>query len=246
MKNNFFDIKNQIVVVTGGTKGIGNYISKTLSTEGCIVYSLGRSFSKTKKLGKLNNVKIDIRNNSEISKLFKDIYYKHKRINTLINCAGISFQNNTYDLNNFRETLEVNLNSQFNLSKEVFKYMKIKKDGSIINITSINSKMGFSNNPGYVSSKGALSALTKALSKDFGKYNIRVNSICPGYIKTRMTEKSFKNSKLSKQRISRNIIQRWGHPKDIVGAIILLSSKSSSYITGSEIVIDGGFSVNGI
>ena len=106
--------------------------------------------------------------------------------------------------------------------------------------------MGFSNNPGYVSSKGALSALTKALCKDFGKYNIRVNSICPGYIKTKMTEKSFKNSKLSKQRISRNIIQRWGQPKDIIGTIILLSSKSSSYITGSEIVIDGGFSVNGI
>lgn len=246
MKNNFFNLKNQIVIVTGGTQGIGKYISKTLASEGCFVYSIARSFAKTKNLGKLTNVKLDIRNTCEVSEVLENIYSKHKCIDTLINCAGISFKNNTYDLDNFRETLEVNLNSQFYISKEVFKYMKLKNNGSIINVSSINSKMGFSNNPGYISSKGALSALTKALSKDFGKYNIRVNSICPGYIKTKMTEKSFKNSKLSKQRISRNIIQRWGVPKDLIGAVILLSSKSSSYMTGSEIVIDGGFSANGI
>ena len=240
MKNNFFNIKNQIIVVTGGTKGIGNYISKTLSTEGCIVYSLGRSFSKTKKLGRLTNVKIDIRNDKEISKLLKDIYFKHKRINTLINCAGISFQNNTYDLNSFRETLEVNLNSHFYLSKEVFKYMKLKKDGSIINITSINSKMGFSNNPGYVSSKGALSALTKALSKDFGKYTIRVNSICPGYVETGWhgsSKEVYKKSKINKKIVP---LKKSAKPEDIASSIMWFVT-SKNLITGETIYVDGGY-----
>ena len=122
----------------------------------------------------------------------------------------------------------------------------MKKGGSIINISSIGSKIGFPNNPSYLSSKGALNQLTKSLANDFAEANIRVNALLPGYIKTKMTEKSFKNENENKKRIDRMILKRWGKPKDIIGAAIFLCSESSSYVTGSEIVIDGGWTSKGL
>ena len=88
--------------------------------------------------------------------------------------------------------------------------------------------------------------MTKSLAYDLSKYNIRVNSVCPGYIKTKMTLKSQKDPIKSKQRISNTLLKRWGESKDLVGAIIYLSSDASSYVTGSEIVIDGGWLSKGL
>jgi NAD(P)-dependent dehydrogenase (short-subunit alcohol dehydrogenase family) len=122
----------------------------------------------------------------------------------------------------------------------------LKKNASIINISSISSYFGFPNNPGYVSSKSGLSGLTRSLAYDFSKKNIRVNNIVPGYIRTEMTKKSFNNKKLFNLRKSSTLLNRWGNPKDIIGACTFLVSSSSSYITGADIVIDGGWSVKGI
>ena len=117
---------------------------------------------------------------------------------------------------------------------------------SIINITSISAHFGFSDNPAYAASKGGLSALTRALAKDWAKYGIRVNNICPGYIHTAMTEKSFNDQELYKERMDRVMIKRYGEPEDLVGAAVFLASDASSYITGSDIFVDGGWSASGI
>ena len=116
--------------------------------------------------------------------------------------------------------------------------------GSIINITSLNSELGFPNNPAYVAMKGGLKQLTKSLAVDLGKYNIRVNNVGPGYIKTNMTKQGWKNNR--KEIEDRTILGRWGEPKDLVGTMVFLLSSASSYITGQDIYVDGGYLTKGL
>ena len=113
-------------------------------------------------------------------------------------------------------------------------------------ILSIGSLFFFPENPGYVASKGGLRSLTKSLALDYAKMNIRVNNIVPGYIHTEMTDKSFNDPVLNKERMNRMIIQRWGQIEDIVGAAIFLCSDSSSYVTGTDLIVDGGWSARGL
>mgnify|MGYP001167820448 CR=1 FL=1 len=145
-----------------------------------------------------------------------------------------------------KKTLSVNLIAAYNLSNKVCKIMSKRKKGSIINITSLAAERGFIGNPSYQVSKAGLKQLTKALACDWGQKNIRINNVCPGYIKTPMTLRSFKNSKLKKNRDTRMILKRWGEPKDLVGPCIFLASDSSSYITGSDIFVDGGWLAKGL
>ena len=122
----------------------------------------------------------------------------------------------------------------------------MKSESSIINITSIASNLGFPNNPGYQDSKGGLVALTRALAYDLDEKNIQVNSIVPGYIRTEMTKESFNDARLKKERENRMLLKRWGECSDLVGAAIYLASRASSYVTGSEIFVDGGWSIKGL
>jgi NAD(P)-dependent dehydrogenase (short-subunit alcohol dehydrogenase family) len=118
--------------------------------------------------------------------------------------------------------------------------------GSIINITSINSELAFPRNPSYVASKGGLKMLGKSFAKDLGIHGIRVNNIGPGYIKTNMTKNSFKNKKLKQTIEKHTMLNRWGTPEDLIGPAIFLASDSSRYVTGQDIYVDGGWLANGL
>ena len=245
IKNNYFDINGKVVLITGASRGIGLQLSISLSELGAIVIGIGRSKKLKNNKHKFFYHSIDINNFHLTTKLINEIKKKYKKIDGLVNTAGITIDN-TYNLKNFQKMLNTNLISTYKLTCSVANVMKNNKYGSIINFSSIGAFQGFSNNPGYIASKGALNALTKSLALDFGKFNIRVNNIVPGYIKTEMTKKSYNNKALSKLRISRNIINRWGLTKDLVGPVVFLISDSSSYITGSSLVVDGGFLAKGI
>ena len=118
--------------------------------------------------------------------------------------------------------------------------------GSIINITSMNAEVATPMNPAYIASKGALKMLTKAMALDWAQYGIRVNSVCPGYIHTNMTHKSWSDPEKSKIRTDRTMLKRWGEPKDLIGICHFLVSDESSYITGADFVVDGGWLAKGI
>ena len=109
--------------------------------------------------------------------------------------------------------------------------MTKKKSGSIINITSLAAEFGFPGNPAYIAFKGALKQLTKSAAYDLSKFNIRVNSVGPGYIKTNMTAKSWDDKKMKMERSDRTMLGRWGESEDLIGTVIFLSSDASSYIT---------------
>ncbi|MDB4193840.1 SDR family oxidoreductase, partial [Candidatus Pelagibacter sp.] len=130
-------------------------------------------------------------------------------------------------------------------TKLIIEKMK-KNGGTIVNITSVNSELGFSNNPGYVSSKGGLKMLTKSFCMDYTKYNIRINNIGPGYIKTDMTKKKSMDKKQRKERLNRILMKRYGEPHELFGGVLFLLTDASSYITGQDLYIDGGLLSKGI
>ena len=124
--------------------------------------------------------------------------------------------------------------------------MAAQKSGSIAVVTSIGALQGFPGNPAYVASKGGLRMLSKALALDWGELNIRVNALAPGYIETDMTKGSFNDPAKREARSARTMLGRWGKASELVGAAIFLMSDASSYMTGADLVVDGGWTAKGL
>ena len=124
--------------------------------------------------------------------------------------------------------------------------IKRKIKGRIINFSSIGGEVGFPNNHSYGPSKSGLSQMTKSLANDWGKYNININTIVPGYFSTEMNRFSWQNKHKKKQRSNKTLLNRWGSPSEIIGSVVFLSSEASSYITGTQIVVDGGWLAKGL
>lgn len=173
---------------------------------------------------------------------------KKKRIDILVNAAGITLPNQEILSNreNFLRIISCNLSAVYECSMSAIPFMIKGNYGSIVNITSIGAKQGFPGNPGYVASKGGLASLTQALALDFGAFGVRVNSLAPGYIRTSMTQFSYNDPAQNKQRSDRTILGRWGEADELAGAAIFLASPASSYMTGAELVIDGGWTAKGL
>lgn len=227
-----FSIEGLVVIVTGASGGNGSAISNKLKELGAMVIDCDLP-------------KYDVTKNEDLKRLITKTLKHNGQINGLINCAGVTYGN---DLLNYKDedwdkTYEVNLKAPYQLSKKAAKHMKAT-GGSIINITSLNSELGFPNNPAYVATKGGLKQLTKSLAVDLGKHNIRVNNVGPGYIRTNMTKQGWANNKEEIEK--RTILGRWGEPQDLIGAVVFLLSKASAYITGQDIYVDGGYLAKGL
>lgn len=247
--NELFSIAGKVIIVTGASRGIGMTIANSLAKAGAKVIGLSRSENPSNNLSvNVDYKQCDITDRKKFNKVCKSVSDKEGTIDVLINSAGVSLTTSTQSdsRENFNHILDVNLKAAYECCMTVSEYMKSSHFPSIINITSINSVVGFPGNPGYVAAKGGLRMLTKALAIDLIKDNIRVNAIAPGYIHTDMTEKSYNDTKMNKQRLRHMIIPRWGEPEDIVGAVIFLISGSASYITGQDIVVDGGWTAKGL
>ena len=226
-----FSVEGKVIIVTGSNGGNGGAIVKGLKELGAVV-----------EAGDLPTYDITSRGYRRL--LVQHALDWNGKIDGLVNCAGITRGNDVFEYTDkdWEDTYQVNLKAPFELSREVAKYMK--DGGSIINITSLNSELGFPNNPAYVAMKGGLKQLTKSLAVDLGKYNIRVNNVGPGYIKTNMTKKGWENNREEIEK--RTILGRWGEPNDLVGSIVFLLSSASSYITGQDIYVDGGYLAKGL
>ena len=242
-----FSIKDKTVLISGASRGIGLVLANGMSKEGANVFGFGRTNLKEHTNINFQYFQNDLADYNTTKNNVMKIIKKTRKIDILINTAGITNSNNTKNLlENFKKVLDVNLIAPFNLINQVIPIMKKNNSGSIINITSINAHQGFPDNPSYISSKGGLSSLTQSLALDLGKYNIRVNNLAPGYIKTNMTKKSYMNEEEFKKRVSRTILQRWGDPDDLLGPCIFLASDASKYITGSDLIVDGGWLAKGL
>jgi NAD(P)-dependent dehydrogenase (short-subunit alcohol dehydrogenase family) len=239
----YFSVSNRVVVITGSNRGNGFAIANGLSNAGAKVVRIDINFDN-----KLNteDIEFDLTNQTKIKSLIENISKKYGRIDALVNNAGVSIASaNPYaDESTYEKTLSVNLHAAFAMCSAVCPIMANHKSGSIVNITSLGAELAFPNNPSYQISKAGLRQLTKALARDWGESGIRANNICPGYINTAMTATSFADKELHLKRKNNTLMKRWGESKDLVGPTIFLISEASSYITGTDIYVDGGWTAN--
>jgi NAD(P)-dependent dehydrogenase (short-subunit alcohol dehydrogenase family) len=166
------------------------------------------------------------------------------RLDVLVNAAGITLPDSGPE--GFDQTLATNLRGPYMCIRAVAPAMQTAGRGSIINVTSLGAFRGFPNNPAYVAAKGGLSQLTRAFACDLGAAGVRVNNLVPGYIATAMTAASHDEPAAHEHRRRQTILGHWGAPSDLVGAAIFLASDASSYVTGQDIIVDGGWLAKGL
>lgn len=235
--------------MTGASRGIGSALAEGLAAFGATVVRIGRSASPEQPdIKGVEYVSCDICDGETFKAVCQKTFEAYGSLDILVNAAGISLPagDPEHEMDRFAEIIKVNLEGAYASSLAAAEFMRKGNGGAIVNMTSINSMLGFPGNPGYVASKGGLRALTQALAVDFGKDNIRVNAVAPGYVHTAMTNGSFNDPKRHKARLSRMILQRWGEPQDMIGAVVFLTSSASAYMTGQEIIVDGGWSAKGL
>ena len=239
------DLKNLNIILTGATGGIGGAILDKLQNNDAKVIATGTNQEKLdlikKKYDNVITKKFDISNHSSIEKFIDecdDIF--HNKIDILINNAGITQDNLAIRMKDdeWNKVLDINLTSTFFLSKNVLKKMLKNKNGKIINVTSVVGHTGNIGQTNYTASKSGLIGMSKSLALEYGKKNIKINCISPGFIKSDMTDKISENYKeILKEKIP---LARFGVPNDVANAVIFLSSSMADYITGETIHVNGG------
>jgi len=241
-----FSLQDKTAIITGCSRGIGAAIAKGFVEAGASVVGLSSSaYPEDSTLLSIYR-QCDVRDRSAFEILCKETVSKNGHIDILVNAAGItqSVSKEFDKYSTFTNTLEVNLVAAYQCAEIAASNMR--KGGSIINVTSIGSLQGFPGNPGYVASKGGLRLLTKSLAIDFSYKGIRVNNLVPGYTITDMTKKSHNDPKMNQERLSRMMLKRWGEVEDIAGVAVFLASDASSYMTGTDVIVDGGWTAKGL
>jgi 3-oxoacyl-[acyl-carrier protein] reductase len=231
--------------LTGATGVIGNSILDKLISAGSTVLATGTNDEKLKliqeKYKNLNVLKFDISDHKNIDKFVEDCSsILSNKIDVLINNAGITRDNLSIKMKEeeWKRVIDINLTSTFLISKNVIRKMIKSKTGKIINITSVVGHSGNIGQANYAASKAGIIAMSKSLALEYGKKNITINSVSPGFILSEMTNKiSEDHTELLKSRISLN---KFGKPEDVANTVIFLSSNLADYITGETIHVNGG------
>ncbi len=239
------DLKNLNIILTGATGVIGNSILDKLVLGGSNILATGTNEEKLKNIKEkhkdINVAKFDISNHQKIDEFVEDCNkILSNKIDILINNAGITLDNLSIRMKEeeWKKVIDINLSSTFLITKNVIKKMLKSKKGKIINITSVVGHTGNIGQANYAASKAGIIAMSKSLALEYGKKNIKVNCVSPGFIKSEMTDKiSEEHTELLKSRISLN---KFGNPEDVANTIAFLSSDLSDYITGETIHVNGG------
>ncbi len=239
------NLKNTNVLLTGATGGIGNSIVEKLITAEANVIATGTNEEKLNTIkNKYQSVKVekfDISKHDEIENFINKVSENFdNKIDILINNAGVTSDNLSIRMKEeeWKKVIDINLTSTFLLSKNTLKKMLKNKKGKIINITSVVGHTGNIGQANYTASKAGLVAMSKSFALEYGKKNININCVSPGFISTEMTNKIDQNYKeILKSRIP---LDRFGEPKEVANTVLFLCSNLSDYITGETIHVNGG------
>ena len=239
----FEELKGKVVLVTGGTRGIGRAIAERFKSLGAVVYITGTNEERTKAVAEeigVNGVKMDVTDREEVKRVVSEIVEKEERIDVLINNAGITRDTLFLRMKDedWDAVINTNLNGVYNVTRAVVPYMVKRRCGNIINISSV---VGFTGNVGqvnYSSTKSALIGFSKSLAKELGGRGLRVNCIAPGYITTDMTKKI--PEKIKQELLKSIPLRREGEPREVADVCVFLASDMASYITGTVIHVNGG------
>ncbi len=246
-----FRLDGKVALVTGASRGLGAAMAGALAEAGASVAVTARTADALESVAarirtagqKAVSIAVDVTDEAALDTLVSQALSEFDRIDILVNNVGTTarYPAEEFPLDEWDRVMDVNVRSVFSLTNRVVRSMKETGGGSIVNTASLLSEIGVALIPPYAASKGAIRQLTKAWAVEWAKYNIRVNAIGPGYIRTEMTEGLYNDPERFGRVMNRVAIKRWGTPEDIAGAAVFLASPASSYITGQILYVDGGY-----
>ncbi|MEK9627631.1 MAG: SDR family oxidoreductase [Nitrospinota bacterium] len=244
-------LKDKTAIITGGGTGIGRATATAFCREGAKVILFGRRKEKLEKTAEeLGNsafvVQGDMTNNDDLDQLINQTLQNFKGIDILVNNAGLFNGAPLHEITDSQwdEMMDINIRSVFQLTRRVLPVMLAQKSGSIIHISSILGLIAVPQVAAYNVSKGALNQFSRSIAVEYGPSGIRSNSICPGLIETDMTADLMKDEDLMKEWSKDYPIGRFGKPEDVASACLYLASDESSFVTGTVLPVDGGFTAH--
>lgn len=250
-----YDLTGKVAIVTGGTKGLGYGIVMALAYYGAKVVVTSRHQDDCDKVAKevvdmggdAIGIKTDVQVKAELDSLIEKTVQKYGKLDIMINNAGVAITKPMLEMTeaDYDTVLDSNLRSVYFGSAAAAKQMISQGNGGrIINMASMGGLIGTKNISTYGASKAAVLNLTKGMAIEFGKYNITVNSICPGYVKTALNADVLDNPKYQERMFHRIPLKRWGEVQEVAAIVLFLASDYSGIMTGSYIVADMGTTCN--
>jgi NAD(P)-dependent dehydrogenase (short-subunit alcohol dehydrogenase family) len=246
------DLEGKVVIITGGARGLGRAIVGAFAEQRAQVVIADRDYLLAKKVAEevkknrgtlIEAIGTDVTDEQSVALLVQSVVKMFGCIDILVNNAGISIPKSLVDLTpqEFDCVYNVNLRGVFLCSRAVFPVMSMKKRGNIVNIASIAGQVvSHPTSSAYAACKAGVIQFTRSIAFEGGRVGIRVNAVAPGYCKTEMTEQSLTKPEVYK-KLQQTILGRPGEPKEIAELVLFLASDASSYITGTVINIDGGW-----
>lgn len=252
MTDGLFDLSGRVALVTGTSRGLGQYMARALAKAGADLVLTSRDVDRLspfetelKALGRRTfSVELDVRSQESIEKMVTAAEAAFGHVDILVNNAGCNVRKPALDVTweDWNLILETNLRGSFFVAQAVARGMIARRYGRIINIGSVTTVAGYAGLAPYGASRGGVKQLTMSLADDWGKYGVTVNCLAPGWFRTEQNKVLYENREWVEYLCDRIPLKRPGQPQDLDAAVVFLAAESSRYITGQTLLVDGGIS----
>ena len=246
-----FDLTGRVALVTGASRGLGRSIAVGLAEAGADLVITSRTISDVEAVAqgltstgrKVLPIQMEVTRGDDVEAGVSRAIKHFGKIDILVNNAGINIRKPVLELSedDWDQTLDTNLKGCFLVAKAVGRHMVARKRGSVVNTASMMASVVHAERGAYASSKGGLVQLTRVLAVEWAAVGVRVNAICPGPFLTELNKAILDDPEKVKYFMDRLPMKRFGAPEELVGSVVFLASDASSYITGTTIYIDGGW-----
>jgi NAD(P)-dependent dehydrogenase (short-subunit alcohol dehydrogenase family) len=243
-------LEGRVALVTGAAAGIGRAIAVRFAAEGAQVYLADRNGQGAEAAAaailaaghQACAIAADVSRGQDVAVLFRRIETECGRIDVLVNNAGVNVRGDFRHMSDadWVAIREVNLDGVIRVARDGLPLLRASGRGSLINVSSIMAHRGLRQLAGYSATKGAVSALTRALAVEYAPFGVRVNALAPGFIETALTERVLRNPAINKALLDQTPLRRFGTGEDVAGAALFFASDDSAFVTGAELAVDGG------